>query len=34
LEVIACEIPEIKYGDEVQVLVNPEDTCYAQEYVG
>jgi phage pi2 protein 07 len=25
LEVIAHEIPEIKYGDEVQVLVNPEE---------
>ena len=25
LEVIAYEIPEIKYGDEVQVLVNPEE---------
>ena len=25
LEVIAYPIPEIKYGDEVQVLVNPEE---------
>jgi len=25
LEVIAYEIPEIKYSDEVQVLVNPEE---------
>ena len=30
LEVIAYEIPEIKYGDEVQVLVNPEEIEVSQ----
>jgi len=25
LEVIGRSIPEIKYGDEVQVVVNPEE---------
>ena len=30
LEVIAHEIPEIKYGDEVHVLVNPEEIEVSQ----
>ena len=34
LEVIAYEIPEIKYGDEVQVLVNPEEIEVLQQGEG
>jgi hypothetical protein len=30
LEVIAHQIPEIKYGDEVQILVNPEEVEISQ----